>query len=213
MKATLDSECQLILVLTETDHTVLLIDKYWLQAAILVTSFSETTVRQLQREKSDETLVSASFLGADSLMQKGLAHAKSAVTVSTGMKRHGRSFNDNLHDNPKCAEREREAGACERPCKSGGAPSWVEPVASPVLSRSCFGVDAQQLVAVDLDSVRGVLSAKVPDSSFAEARSVLLSEPTHMEDEDEDHENEKEDERDCEECKVESRRESRRTIT
>ena len=32
--ATLDSECQLILVLTETDHTVLLIDEYWLQAAI-----------------------------------------------------------------------------------------------------------------------------------------------------------------------------------
>ena len=40
VKATLDSECQLIL----TDHTVLLIDKYRLQAAILVMSFSETTV-------------------------------------------------------------------------------------------------------------------------------------------------------------------------
>ena len=41
------------------------------------------------------------------------------------------------------------------------------------------------------------------------AHSVLLPEPTHMEDEDEDQENEKEDERDCEECKVESRREVR----
>ena len=61
--------------------------------------------------------------------------------------------------------------------------------------------------------VRGVLSAKVPNPSFAEARSVLLSEPTHMEDEDEDQENEQEDERDCEESKVESRRESRRTTT
>ena len=63
--------------------------------------------------------------------------------------------------------------------------------------------------------MRGVLSAKVPNSSFAEAHRVLLSEPTHMEDEDEDEdeENEKEDERDCEECKVESRRESRRTTT
>ena len=60
------------------------------------------------------------------------------------MKRHGRSFNDN----PKCAE--REAGVHEQICKSGGAPSWVEPV--PVLSRSCFRVDAQQLVASDLDS-------------------------------------------------------------
>ena len=59
------------------------------------------------------------------------------------MKRHGRSFNDNL----KCAE--REAQFRERLCKSGGAPSLV---ACPILSRSCFGVDAQQLVAVDQDS-------------------------------------------------------------
>ena len=49
----------------------------------------------------------------------------------------------------------------------------------------------------------------MPTSSVAEAHQVLLSEPTHMEDEDEDEdqENEKEDERDCEECKVENRRE------
>ena len=39
----------------------------------------------------------------------------------------------------------------------------------------------------------------------------LLIEPTHMEDEDEEQENEVEDERDCEECKVESRREVRHT--
>ena len=36
VKATLDSECQLILVLTEADHTILLIDKYWLQATVAV---------------------------------------------------------------------------------------------------------------------------------------------------------------------------------
>ena len=124
VKATLDSECQLILVPTVTDHTVLLVDKYWLQAAILVMSFGETTVRQLLRETS-----SASFLGADSVIRKDLAHA---VTVSTGMKRHGKSFNDS----PKCAE--RHAVFREHLCKSGGAPSWVEPVACPVLSRSCF---------------------------------------------------------------------------
>ena len=69
IKATLDSGCKLILVLTETDHTVLLIDKYWLQAAILVMSFSETTVRQLQCERSDETLVLAAVFCADSVIQ------------------------------------------------------------------------------------------------------------------------------------------------
>ena len=43
--------------------------------------------------------------------------------------------------------------------------------------------------------MRGALSTKGPNSSFAEAHSVLLSEPTHMEGEDEDQENEKEDEK------------------
>ena len=47
--------------------------------------------------------------------------------------------------------------------------------------------------------MRGLLSAKVPNSSFAEVRMGLLIEPTHMEDEDEGQENEKEDERDGEE--------------
>ena len=61
--------------------------------------------------------------------------------------------------------------------------------------------------------LRGVLSAKVPNSSFAVAHRVLLSEPTHMEDEDEDEENEQEDERHCEECKVERRRDVRHTTT
>ena len=58
-----------------------------------------------------------------------------------------------------------------------------------------------------------MLSAKVLNSSFAEAHRVLLSEPTHMEDTGEDQENEEEDERDFQECNVESRRESRRTTT
>ena len=68
VKATLDSGCKLILVLTET---VLLIDKYWLQAAILVMSSSETTVRQLLCERSDESLVLDAFLCADSAIQVG----------------------------------------------------------------------------------------------------------------------------------------------
>ena len=57
--------------------------------------------------------------------------------------------------------------------------------------------------------VRGLFSAKVPNSLFAEAHWVLLTEPTLMENEDEDHENEKEDERDGEECRAEGRRVSR----
>ena len=51
--------------------------------------------------------------------------------------------------------------------------------------------------------MRGLFSAKVPNSSFAEVRMGLLIEPTHMEDEDGGEENEKEDVRDGEECRVE----------
>ena len=46
-----------------------------------------------------------------------------------------------------------------------------------------------------LRNVRGLFSAKVSNSSFAEVRMGLLIEPTHVEDEDEEQELEKEDER------------------
>ena len=54
--------------------------------------------------------------------------------------------------------------------------------------------------------MRGVLSTRESDSSFAEAHRGILSETTHKEDEVDDQEDEVEDERDCQECKVESRR-------
>ena len=50
--------------------------------------------------------------------------------------------------------------------------------------------------------VRGALLTKESDPSFVEAHKVLLSEPTHVEDEVEDQEDEVEYERDCEECKM-----------
>ena len=57
--------------------------------------------------------------------------------------------------------------------------------------------------------LRGWLLTKGPDSSFAEANRGFNSEPTHIEYEVGDQEDEVEDGRDCEECKVESRREVR----
>jgi pyruvate kinase len=84
VKATLDSECPLILALTETGHTARLIAKYRPKAAILAISASETTVRQLQCVRGVTPLVTASFVGTDSVIQKGIAHAKSAGMVSAG---------------------------------------------------------------------------------------------------------------------------------
>ena len=59
--------------------------------------------------------------------------------------------------------------------------------------------------------VRGALLTKESDSSLAEAHRGILSEPTHIEGEDEDQEDEVKDGRDCEECKVEGRREIKHT--
>ena len=59
--------------------------------------------------------------------------------------------------------------------------------------------------------MRGALLTKVSDSSFAEAHRGFNSELTHIEDEVEDQEDEVEDGRDCEERKVDSRREVRHT--
>ena len=81
-----------------------------------------------------------------SVIQKGIAHVKSAGMVSIGIKRQCKSFNVS----PKCAE--RQAVLRKRLCEYDRAPFWVEPVACRVLSRYSYGVDAQQLEAVDLDS-------------------------------------------------------------
>ena len=53
-------------------------------------------------------------------------------------------------------------------------------------------VEEEELV----DNVRGLLSAKVPNSSFAEAHRGFNSEPIHTEDEMKDQEDEAEDGRD-----------------
>ena len=61
--------------------------------------------------------------------------------------------------------------------------------------------------------MRGASLAKEPGSSFAEAHRGILSEPTHMEDEDEDQEDEVEDERDWEGAKWRVEERSERTTT
>ena len=68
-------------------------------------------------------------------------------------------------------------------------------------------LDSGDLFLLSGFHVRGVLLAKGPDSSFAEAQREFISELTRIKDEVKDQENEVEDGRDCEECKVESRRE------
>ena len=68
-----------------------------------------------QCERSDETLVLASFLCADSVIQGGHRSREVCGVGEHWNETHGRLFNDN----PKCEG--REAGFCERLCKSDGA--------------------------------------------------------------------------------------------
>uniref|UniRef100_A0A7S1B1A8 Pyruvate kinase n=1 Tax=Noctiluca scintillans TaxID=2966 RepID=A0A7S1B1A8_NOCSC len=84
VKATLDSECPLIIALTETGYTARLIAKYRPQATILAISASETTVQQLLCVRGVVPVLTASFVGTDSVIKKALVHAKAEGMVSSG---------------------------------------------------------------------------------------------------------------------------------
>merc|ERR1712187_778417 len=72
VKATVDANCPLIIALTETGHTAWMIAKYRLQAVILAITASETTVRQLLVVRGVVPMLTASFVGTDSVIQKAL---------------------------------------------------------------------------------------------------------------------------------------------
>jgi len=84
VKATVDAACPLIIALTETGHTAKLIAKYRPRAAILAISASETTVRQLLCVRGVVPMLTASFVGTDSVIQKALVRAKADGMVKSG---------------------------------------------------------------------------------------------------------------------------------
>jgi pyruvate kinase len=84
VKATIDADAKLILALTETGHTARIVAKYRPKAVILAISASETTVRQLLCVRGVVPLITASFVGTDSVIQKGLAKAKADGLVKAG---------------------------------------------------------------------------------------------------------------------------------
>jgi pyruvate kinase len=84
VKATIDSGCKLILALTETGHTARAIAKYRPRAPILAVTASETSARQLQCVRGVVPMVTASFVGTDSVITKALAKAKADGMVKSG---------------------------------------------------------------------------------------------------------------------------------
>merc|ERR1712178_312556 len=84
VKASIDSDSPLILALTETGHTARLIAKYRPRAVILAITASETTARQLLCVRGVVPMLTASFVGTDSVIQKALARAKAEGMAKQG---------------------------------------------------------------------------------------------------------------------------------
>merc|ERR1711972_519869 len=84
VKATIDANCPLIVVLTETGHTARIIAKYRPRAAILAITASDTCARQMQCIRGVVPVLTASFVGTDSVITKALARAKKHGMAKSG---------------------------------------------------------------------------------------------------------------------------------
>jgi len=84
VKATIDSDCPLIIALTETGQTARMIAKYRPKAVVLAITASESTVRQLLCVRGVVPMLTASFVGTDSVIQKALNRAKADDMVKVG---------------------------------------------------------------------------------------------------------------------------------
>merc|ERR1712151_1377222 len=84
VKASVDSESPLILALTETGHTARLLAKYRPKAVILAISASDSTIRQLLCVRGVIPTHTASFVGTDSVIAKGITKAKELGLIKTG---------------------------------------------------------------------------------------------------------------------------------
>lgn len=84
VKATIDAQAPLIVTLTETGFTARIIAKYRPKATILAISASESTVRQLLCVRGVVAMLTASFVGTDSVIAKALVRAKADGMVKSG---------------------------------------------------------------------------------------------------------------------------------
>merc|ERR1719198_1926416 len=86
VKSTVDSNCPLIIALTETGSTARMIAKYRPLPPILAITASESSVRQLLVVRGVVPMLTASFVGTDSVISKALKRAKDDGMVVSGDK-------------------------------------------------------------------------------------------------------------------------------
>lgn len=86
VKTSVDSDCKLIVALTETGSTARMIAKYRPLPPILAITASESSVRQLLVVRGVVPMLTASFVGTDSVISKALKRAKDDGMVVSGDK-------------------------------------------------------------------------------------------------------------------------------
>eukprot|EP00913_Durusdinium_trenchii_P031703 g29689.t1 len=84
VKTVIDSDCKLIIALTETGHTARVIAKYRPPVPILAITASEPTLRQMLANRGVVPILTASFQGTDSVIAKALVKAKETNMVKPG---------------------------------------------------------------------------------------------------------------------------------
>merc|ERR1712014_30038 len=80
----IESKATLIVALTETGSTARMLAKYRPQAPILAITASESTSRQMLLLRGVVSVLTASFVGTDSVIQKALATAKEMGIAKKG---------------------------------------------------------------------------------------------------------------------------------
>jgi pyruvate kinase len=84
VEASIDIQAKLIVALTETGNTASMLAKYRPQAQILAITASESTQRHLALTRGVVPMLTASFVGTDSVITKALTQAKEWGLVSVG---------------------------------------------------------------------------------------------------------------------------------
>jgi len=84
VKAAVDSESKLIVALTETGSTAAVLAKYRPKATVLAITASESTLRHLLVCRGVLPMLTASFVGTDSVINKAIAKAKDDGLVVSG---------------------------------------------------------------------------------------------------------------------------------
>lgn len=108
VKTTMDADCKLILVLTETGVAARVVAKYRPAVPIIAVSASEQVTRQFGVIRGCHAMLTESFAGTDSVITKAISYAKSLGMVQSG-------------DGVVCVHGQNEPGMTEQPLDDGAA--------------------------------------------------------------------------------------------